>query len=191
MDFHAYFKKLRELPDKRKKIVLWTIVGILGLIMGFFWIRTTTVRLSEIGNSLGQIQLPEIEMPSTDILQNVSPSDQPIFTEETADGEDEFGKEFVELSVWPDAGSFNLDDNSFYAKDLNTGQIIKIAANDETEIYKQEIIGEPGTIKKDYHDFPWLYSTLKNWEGPTWQFAIKGTIEGDHILAFEIYYQIQ
>jgi len=54
MDFHAYLEKLRALPDNQKKIVLWTIVVVLGLIMGFFWIRGVMNSLSEIGNTIGQ-----------------------------------------------------------------------------------------------------------------------------------------
>ncbi len=69
MDFHAYLEKLRALSDKQKKIVLWTIVVVLGIIMGLFWIRGALNSLSEMGSAVGQIQLPEIETLPEDFGQ--------------------------------------------------------------------------------------------------------------------------
>ena len=40
--------KLQNLPESKKKIVLWTIVIILGLIMGFFWINGTINSLQKL-----------------------------------------------------------------------------------------------------------------------------------------------
>ena len=79
MQFKEYLTKLQGLSDKQKKIVLWTVVVVLGLIMGFFWIRGTMNRLSGIGNQLGQVQLPQIDIPDVDsILETTTPSDQSI-----------------------------------------------------------------------------------------------------------------
>ncbi len=63
MDIHSYIEKLRALPDKQKKIVLWTIVVILVLIMGYFWIKSTVDKLNKLGESMGQVKLPEIQTP--------------------------------------------------------------------------------------------------------------------------------
>ena len=71
MDFHFYLEKLRNLPDKQKKIVLWTIVGLLGVILGYFWLNSSLRRLSEMGQSLESIKLPEVQMPSVE-----TPTDQ-------------------------------------------------------------------------------------------------------------------
>ena len=71
MDFRAYIEKLRGTSDKNKKIVLWTIVAVLGLVMGFFWIRGTMDSLSKLGNQVGEIKFPEIEMQQTDALDNL------------------------------------------------------------------------------------------------------------------------
>lgn len=67
MDFHTYLEKLRTLPDKQKKIVLWTIVAILGLVMGIFWVRSAMNKLSDLGNELGKIEFPQIENPEIKI----------------------------------------------------------------------------------------------------------------------------
>ena len=80
MDFKVYLEKLRSLPDGQKKIVLWTIVAVLGLAMGYFWIRGVMNSLSKIGQQVGQIQLPEVnnedmpKIPSLDILTTTTPS---------------------------------------------------------------------------------------------------------------------
>lgn len=71
-----YLTKLQRLSDRNKKIVLWTIVGILGLTMGYFWIRGAVDTISKIGSEVGQIKLPEIQIPATDILQTTTPSNK-------------------------------------------------------------------------------------------------------------------
>lgn len=76
MDFRAYLEKLRGLSDKNKKIVLWTIVAVLGLIMGLFWIKGTMNSLSKLGNQVGEIKFPNIEMPQTEALDNLLNVDQ-------------------------------------------------------------------------------------------------------------------
>lgn len=53
--------KLQSLPDKQKKVILWTIVVILGLIMGFFWINSAAVRFSNIGKDFGEMRFSDIE----------------------------------------------------------------------------------------------------------------------------------
>ncbi len=49
-------EKLQNLPELYKKIVLWTIVAILGLAMGFFWFKSTIDKFSKI-------ELPKIDIP--------------------------------------------------------------------------------------------------------------------------------
>lgn len=55
----GYIDKLRVLPEKQKKIILWATVVVLGLIMGYFWFKSVIYRL----NNLEQINL-NIELPS-------------------------------------------------------------------------------------------------------------------------------
>jgi len=57
----THITKLQRLPERNKKIVLWTIVAILAIVMGFFWIKSAMNKLSQIGNEIGQIEFPQIE----------------------------------------------------------------------------------------------------------------------------------
>ncbi len=52
MKIKDFIVKLQNLPDKQKKIILWTIVVILGLIMGYFWIRGTMNSLQKMGQQV-------------------------------------------------------------------------------------------------------------------------------------------
>ena len=95
----------------------------------------------------------------------------------------------VTISMWPDVKSFDMVGKTFEAKDLGTKEKIKVSTDTSTKYYK--VVYEapsPG----DYFDFQGLYSLLKNWEGPTWRFTLKGTTENDgSIMANEIFYTIQ
>lgn len=69
--------KLQNLPEDKKKIVLWTIVAVLAVIMGFFWIRTTIDRVSKFNGEMKNIEIPNLDisnMPSLDILKTTTPS---------------------------------------------------------------------------------------------------------------------
>ena len=95
----------------------------------------------------------------------------------------------VTVLMWPDVKSFNLTNKTFEAKDLNTSKKIKVATNTSTKYYK---IVNMAPSPSDYFDFQGLYSLLKNWEGPTWRFTLKGTTQNDgSIMASEIFYTIQ
>jgi hypothetical protein len=77
----TFLEKLQNLPDNKKKIILWTIVVILGLIMGFFWVKGAINSFAKFGESVQNIKLPEINMsgmPQLDILQTTSPNNQPL-----------------------------------------------------------------------------------------------------------------
>ncbi len=56
-----YLEKLRALPDKQKKIILWGIITILALGLGFFWFKNTVTRFSKIEESIKKINFPSIE----------------------------------------------------------------------------------------------------------------------------------
>lgn len=70
MSIREFIVKLQNLSDKQKKIVLWTIVVVLGLIMGFFWFRATMNRISDLGDEFGNIQFPSIEAPLIETLES-------------------------------------------------------------------------------------------------------------------------
>lgn len=66
MNIHSYIEKLRTLPDKQKKIILWTIVVILALGLGFLWFKTTVTRFAKIEEAVKKIDIPSIDLPSTE-----------------------------------------------------------------------------------------------------------------------------
>lgn len=61
-----YLNRLRNLPDNKKKIILWVIVGVLAVVMGFFWIKSAADKLNKLGESANQIKFPQIEIPQTE-----------------------------------------------------------------------------------------------------------------------------
>jgi len=101
MDIRVFLQKLQNLPDKHKKIILWIIVVILGLIMGFFWVWSVMNRLSEIGNGLGQIEFPQIKTPEIKI---------PV--DETADWKTYTNTEYGFEMKYP---------NNWYSKEIKQG----------------------------------------------------------------------
>ena len=74
----AIILKLQNYPEKKKKIILWSIVAILAVIMGFFWVKEAVSNVSKIGESVKSINLPKINnsMPALDILQTTTPTNK-------------------------------------------------------------------------------------------------------------------
>lgn len=60
MNFHNFIVKLRALSDKNKKIILWTIVVLLALGMGFLWFKITISRLAKLEEAMKKIDIPSI-----------------------------------------------------------------------------------------------------------------------------------
>lgn len=109
------------------------------------------------------------------------------------------------LSVWPYVNSFNLTNQTFQAVDIfdfnacnnpknpdptacdrMKNEVRNIKTNNFTIYYSQS------DSVKEYHDFNWLHSTVKNWIGPAWPFTIKGIIQSDgSILASDISVGVQ
>lgn len=58
--FRNFIIKLQNLPEQKKKIVLWTIVSVLAVIMGFFWIKGGINTFSELGQNLQSVKLETI-----------------------------------------------------------------------------------------------------------------------------------
>ena len=76
MNLKEFITKLQNLPEHKKKIVLWAVVGILAVVMGFFWVRGAMDKFSKFGQSPNPLNLPSINMPSLDLLQTTTPSNQ-------------------------------------------------------------------------------------------------------------------
>ncbi len=60
-----FLAKLQNLPENWKKIILWTVVVVLGLAMGVFWVRGTMNSLSkiDINKEMQNVEIPQIDMP--------------------------------------------------------------------------------------------------------------------------------
>jgi hypothetical protein len=96
------------------------------------------------------------------------------------------------LSVWPNVNSFDLANKTFQAVDIfdfnscNNPKNPNPSACDRLKSGIKKIKTNSSTIYyklvdsvKEYHDFNWLYSTVKNWIGPTYPFSIKGVAQSD------------
>lgn len=57
-----FLEKLRNLPDKQKKIILWTVVIIAGILLGSLWVKSAVYNFSKIGENISKVNLPEIDL---------------------------------------------------------------------------------------------------------------------------------
>jgi len=73
-----YLQKLRALPENKKKIILWAVVVILGLPMGFFWVKNAIYNFSRIGEAVKSIEIPKVDtsdaptIPDLDLLDTAT-----------------------------------------------------------------------------------------------------------------------
>ncbi len=74
-----FLGKLRNLPEDKKKVILWAIVIVIGLTMGYFWVKDAMNGISKITESVKSVKLPAInlpQMPSLDVLQTTTPTNK-------------------------------------------------------------------------------------------------------------------
>lgn len=69
-----FLNKLRKQPVRVRRIILWTTVIVLGLILGFLWIYSSyksidNLKKQNIIERLNLPEIPEIEMPEIEILE--------------------------------------------------------------------------------------------------------------------------
>jgi len=73
--------KLRNLPENKKKIILWAVAVVLGLIMGFFWVKGAANSLSKLNmnKQMQNIEIPQTSIPYIPIpdLPNIKISNNP------------------------------------------------------------------------------------------------------------------
>ena len=68
MNLRNFLDRLQNLPDKQKKIIMWTIVAVLALVMGFFWVTGVINSLSKMNGEMGKIKIPQINIPNIPVL---------------------------------------------------------------------------------------------------------------------------
>jgi len=78
-----YLKRIQGLPLVKRKIILWVIIIILGLILCFFWIRNIQYKIRSFSKEKffeemglpklkeGWENLPKPEMPKLEIEENL------------------------------------------------------------------------------------------------------------------------
>lgn len=57
-----FLKKVQNLPEEKKKIILWIVVGFFGVILFFYWIGTVEKSLSGFDKekTMENVNFPEI-----------------------------------------------------------------------------------------------------------------------------------
>ena len=60
-----FFEKIQQLPEKKRKIILWSVIIILGAGLLFWWVNNLQKRVTGFPSEqlLESLNLPEIEMP--------------------------------------------------------------------------------------------------------------------------------
>lgn len=96
-----FLEKLRGFSDTKKKIILWTVVIILGLVMGFFWVKKASEGISKIGESAKSIKFPEVELPNMpDIGTLIDPTvDWKTYTDKQYGFEIKYPSDLVEQKI--------------------------------------------------------------------------------------------
>jgi hypothetical protein len=62
VNIQEYIKKLQSLSELKKQIILWTVVGVFAIILGFFWVKSSIDNVRKIQQSLTSLNLPKIDL---------------------------------------------------------------------------------------------------------------------------------
>lgn len=197
MNFKERLEKLQNLPDEKKKAVLWTIVTILGLIIGVFWFRSATEGLYKISNEVGQINIPKVETPSAGILgqETNQTADWKTYKNEKYKFEIKYPsdwslREYISgVAFFPTSesdknttgnGSMNV---GFYSRGAAYCEIpfedyVKVAGPSEIQNYESSNTIKEGVTNSgiSFYQITWNYTTMKgvkNVSLPITYFGIK------------------
>jgi len=58
MNIREFITKLQNLPEDKKKIILWAIVVFVALILCFIWFKISVVRFARIEESMKKTDIP-------------------------------------------------------------------------------------------------------------------------------------
>jgi len=144
-----FLAKLQSLPEDKKKIILWTIVAILAVIMGYFWVCGTIDKFSKVGLTGKNNEMPgldESSAPSLDILDNSETADWRVYKNSKYGFEVNYPKDWL-LREYGTGVAFSPADSGseainvgFYERGANYCQIpfddyIRIAGPAEIQNY--------------------------------------------------------
>ena len=78
-----FLEKIRNLPERTRKVILWVAVIVLASIMLFFWISNIPKSLNnfQAGQFIEGLNLPKIEIPQMPELPNLNNIDNNAATE--------------------------------------------------------------------------------------------------------------
>lgn len=151
MSIREFLTKLQNLPDQQKKIILWSVVAVLAIAMGAFWIRGAMNSLDKIGQSVGQIKLPEIQ---TSEIPNIQTS-----TDQTAGWKtytnDEYGFEIKYPTDYKIAAGRITDQPEEYritifpVQNINQGNSIVVKIETGNVSLEENVIAAVAQLKKD------------------------------------------
>jgi hypothetical protein len=95
------------------------------------------------------------------------------------------------VSIFIDAGSFDLINKSFGGRTQSDFKNVEVLTTDSTKFYRGAY-DKGKFIVDNYYTFSEFYSLLKNWSGPSAPFTIKGVFEKSGIIrADEVFLIVQ
>jgi hypothetical protein len=134
----GFLEKLRNLSDAKKKIIIICTVALFGLGLGSGWVLLTISRLSNAGDFLSSLQLPEIPA-----LSKTAENVQQIFT--AIDTTSSQNGASIDTSTWKDYENSNAKFSLKYPNSWN------ISDEKDNGSYKTiALIGSEGAIKISY-----------------------------------------
>jgi len=116
-----FLKRMQDLPEDQKKIILWLVVGILAVAMGFFWVRTAFKNFSEMGEGIQNIKIVEIETQDTPQIEvNNNAADWKIYKNDKYNFEVGYPSDWI-FREYDSGVAFSPLDNSTGVEPINIG----------------------------------------------------------------------
>jgi type II secretory pathway component PulM len=103
-----FIKKIQDLPEKKRKILLWTIIAVLGITLFIFYVKNISQRIKSFQgrNIIEELKIPSLkqeieniptpEMPTTEELEEMIKESQ---GQQEQQGQQEGGTESGEQPI--------------------------------------------------------------------------------------------